>query len=1038
MACGAGLLLGLSQGKLLSQTWDGSSNNRWDNSANWTPASVPNVVDATATLGSIVASNTSIGLRGTRKVGTLNIQGSQNFTIFNGTGGTRDLEMDVSSGTAAINISGSNTSQLASTVRLVLFDNTVISNTGTGSFTINGVVSESGGAKSLTHNGTGLTVLNGANTFSGGLTINAGTVDFGNNAAAGTGTLSLNGGKIEASGASRTLTNAVTVGGNFEVGGALNLTLSGAMNLGASTRTITTSNTALTTFSGIVSGTGGITKAGSGTLILSGANTYSGATTINAGVLNIQNATALGTTAGATTVASGAQLQIQGGISSAENITISGTGVSSTGAIRNISGNNTLSGTITRAADSSIQSDSGLLTLSGGIGGNFALTVSGSGNTTATGVVSGTGALTKTGSGTLVLSGANTYTGATTVNGGTLRAGSAGTAFGNNSSVTLANTSGVTLDLAGFNTSIGSLAGGGASGGNVTLGSGTLTTGGNNLSTSYAGVVSGTGGLVKNGSGTQTLSGANTYSGATTINAGVLNVQNATALGTTAGSTTVNSGGALALGGGITITGEALSIAGNGGGAGALRNASGNNTFSGDITLAADAEIENAVAGTLLTIGNTSYTNWINTTGSGYTVSFDGAGDIWLNSGITGSGTLSSTGPGNVVKNGSGTLTFYADQNWYTGSTTVNDGTLSLDTLTGLNGAIKGTVVNIGDGTGAAGSAILRNGSSTSPVANEMINDSATLTFRSDGLYNLNTQTETIGALDFTGGEVRTGTGGSLRINASSAAASITTHASSATALIDATGGDVQLNGSRTFTVANGTAATDLEVRGTMADGSAASGVTKSGSGRMALTGTTANTYTGTTTVNGGTLELAKSSGVTAISGSAVTVNSGGTLLLGNSNQINDSAALTLAGGTFSTGDTVGFSETLGTLTLSGTSSIDLGTASHLLQFADSSALSGSWTGSLTIYGWTGLPYTSGTSGQIFFGSSNSTLTSSQLAMISFSGFGMGAVLLTNGELVPVAVPETESVVAACLLALGVGWRERRRLGMLFCRLRNC
>ncbi len=802
MACGTGLLLGLSQGKLLGQTWDGSTNNRWNTASNWTPgSSFPDAVDATATLGSIVASNTSLGLRGTRVVGTLNIQGSQNFTIFNGTGGTRDLEMNVSSGTAAINISGSNTSQLASTARLVLFDDTVISNTGTGSFTINGVVSESGGAKSLTHNGTGLTILNGANTFSGGLMINAGTVRFGNNAAAGTGTLSLNGGKIEASGAARTLTNAVTVGGDFEVGGALDLTLGGAMDLGASPRTITTSNTALTTFSGIVSGTGGITKAGSGTLVLSGANAYSGATTINAGVLNVQNAKALGTTAG---------------------------------------------------------------------------------------------------------------------------------------------------------------------------------------------------------------------------------------------STTVKSGGALALGGGITITGEALSVAGNGGGAGALRNASGNNTFSGDITLAADAEIENAVAGTLLTIGNTSYTNWINTTGSGYTVSFDGAGDIWLNSGITGSGTLSSTGPGNVVKNGSGTLTFYADQNWYTGSTTVNDGTLSLDTLTGLNGAIKGTVVNIGDGTGAAGSAILRNGSVTSPVANEMINDSATLTFRSDGLYNLNTQTETIGALDFTGGEVRTGTGGSLRINASSAAASITTHASSATALIDATGGNVQLNGSRTFTVANGTAATDLEVRGTVADGSAASGVTKSGSGRMALTGTTANTYTGTTTVNGGTLELAKSSGVTAISGSAVTVNSGGTLLLGNSNQINDSAVLTLAGGTFSTGDTVGFSETLGTLTLSGTSSIDLGTASHLLQFADSSALSGSWTGSLTIYGWTGLPYTSGTSGQIFFGSSNSTLTSSQLAMISFSGFGTGAVLLTNGELVPVAVPETESVVAACLLALGVGWRERRRLGMLFCRLRNC
>jgi len=160
-------------------------------------------------------------------------------------------------------------------------------------------------------------------------------------------------------------------------------------------------------------------------------------------------------------------------------------------------------------------------------------------------------------------------------------------------------------------------------------------------------------------------------------------------------------------------------------------------------------------------------------------------------------------------------------------------------------------------------------------------------------------------------------------------------------------------------------------------------------------------------------------------------VNSGGTLLLGNTNQIIDSANLTLNGGTFSTGETVGFSETLGTLTLSGTSSIDLGTASHLLQFADSSALSGAWSGALTIYGWTGFPYTSGTAGQIFFGNNSSSLTSGQLSMISFDGFGSGAILLTTGELVPVAVPEPHAILAALLIAAAIAYRERRTLGRL-------
>src|SRR5262249_12718109 len=127
--------------------------------------------------------------------------------------------------------------------------------------------------------------------------------------------------------------------------------------------------------------------------------------------------------------------------------------------------------------------------------------------------ISGTaGTLRKTGDGTVILSGVNSYQGNTAIDAGTLRPGS-GTAFGNNSAVTLANTAGATMDLNGFNISIGSLAGGGTTGGNVTLGTGTLTTGGNNASTTYGGIISGTGALIKTGGSTFTFTGGNTYSG---------------------------------------------------------------------------------------------------------------------------------------------------------------------------------------------------------------------------------------------------------------------------------------------------------------------------------------------------------------------------------------------------------------------------------------------------------------------------------------------------------------------------------------------
>jgi autotransporter-associated beta strand protein len=161
--------------------------------------------------------------------------------------------------------------------------------------------------------------------------------------------------------------------------------------------------------------------------------------------------------------------------------------------------------------------------------------------------ISGAGNFGKQGTGTTTLDVANTYTGTTTVgnSAGILRAGVATSAFGNNSAVSIGTSS--TLDLNGYDNTIGSL----TSVGNVTLGSATLTTGGNNTTTSFSGIISGTGGLTKAGSGVFTLSGANTYTGLTTINAGAVATGATGTFG--AGNIRVNTGGTMTLGNATSI-----------------------------------------------------------------------------------------------------------------------------------------------------------------------------------------------------------------------------------------------------------------------------------------------------------------------------------------------------------------------------------------------------------------------------------------------------------------------------------------------------
>ncbi|HCY99640.1 MAG TPA: hypothetical protein DHV56_06590, partial [Rhodobacter sp.] len=281
----------------------------------------------------------------------------------------------------------------------------------------------------------------------------------------------------------------------------------------------------------------------------------------------------------------------------------------------------------------------------------------------------------------------NSYSGATTVTKGTLVVTGSiasamvtvdddatlevanGAAISNTAAVTLNDTS--TLALTNSET-IGSLAG--ASGSFVTLGANTLTTGGDNSSTSYAGTISGTGALTKTGTGTFTLTGANSYEGLTSVNAGVLNVQDADALGTDDAGTTVASGAALEVQGGITIATEALTLNGSGVlSGGALRSVSGANSYDGDITLGSAARI-NADAGSL-TVGGT-------VDNGGFLLTVGGAGNTTFEDIISGLGGL--------TKDGAGTTTLEA-VNSYSGATTVNAGTLE------VTGTIASAVVTVKD-----------------------------------------------------------------------------------------------------------------------------------------------------------------------------------------------------------------------------------------------------------------------------------------------------------------------------------------------------
>lgn len=195
----------------------------------------------------------------------------------------------------------------------------------------------------------------------------------------------------------------------------------------------------------------------------------------------------------------------------------------------------------------------------------------------------------------------------------------------------------------------------------------------------------------------------------------------------------------------------------------------------------------------------------------------------------------------------------------------------------------------------------------------------------------------------------------------------------------------------------------------------------------LALNGRVDGQTTGNLIIEGGGTVLS-GSGSDFRNIPSININNG-TLLLGGSNNINNSVAVELGGGTLNTG---GFDERVDTLTLSASSTIDLGAGASVLEFADSSAVS--WTSGtvLTISNWSG-SLTGGGTDQVIFRNSSASLTATQVSQIRFlnpaglSAGTYGAQILTNGEIVPVPVPEPSTIIIGGLLAfVGLGDVYRR------------
>ncbi len=358
--------------------------------------------------------------------------------------------------------------------------------------------------------------------------------------------------------------------------------------------------------------------------------------------------------------------------------------------------------------------------------------------------------------------------------------------------------------------------------------------------------------------------------------------------------------------------------------------------------------------------------------------------------------------------------------------------TLDTNTINGFNtGSVwKGDASNLWSGANWSPDASGATSSSLAPGADVVFSTTGALSQHQNTVLDIDA---TISSLTVNDSAAVTISGShTLSINGTGATTGITINSGAGLATINS---NLALGGSsQTIAVYN---AAGLLITGSV---SGTIGLTKTGAGTLTLAGT--NTYTGVTTINGGTLSAAAPG---ALGGtSSIVVNLGGTLLLSASgspttDRINDNSTMTLNGGTF---NTAGLSEHglsggtvtpgMGAVTLSSNSVIDLGGGASVIAFANSNAQT--WTGTLSIYNWSGTPGAGNGTDQLYFGTDATGLTAEQLSQIAFYS-DSGTTFLgwagyandLDGEVVPVPEPSTWFATALAFGALGVTQLRRMR-----------
>jgi autotransporter-associated beta strand protein len=762
-------------------------------------------------------------------------------------------------------------------------------------------------ARNLTKTGAGTLVLSAANTYTGTTTVSAGTLRLGIAGAipsvsavtVSSGTLDLAnydqtlsaataltmGGTAGVTPAVTTGTGTLTLGGNVTysaTNNGLGSTISGKLDLGSANRTFTIGNSTNAAddmaISADISGAGGLIKAGAGTLTLSGANIYTGTTTVNAGALRATG-----------TALPGSLLQLGGGVLET-NGTFARTVGTGAGQVQWTAAGGfaaqggsldvQLNGVTTTFDWSTINqnlifgsvSADGVVTVKNSqidMKGNRTITVNDNTATTADyavieGIIADGDAtartLTKAGAGLLVLSAANTYTGTTTVSAGTLAYGADNVIY--TGAVTV-NGAGAVLAMGSYSDRVGLVT---LTAGDIT-GSGTLTsTSGFTMNNAAAASVSvalaGSVGLTKTGAGTLTLSGANSYTGNTTINAGAIQFSTLGAISGTGRNVELNSGGAVVFGsafgaGNIPTVLSTRIVAASAGAIAADNYASTNFDFGA-------AGLTGASLGA---VGNVTYTGALTPNGTTYRLG-GGGGTLTISSNLGDSGgatSLSKVGTNTVI---------LAGANSFTGATTVRAGTLQYNSpaAIGSTSAINpstGTIIALAYDANQAALTLMTGNTNAFTVA-LAANDTNALDFSAATGANLsNASLGATGAFTYSGALTPYGTtyrlgggGGTLTFNP-------TSYVSGDDLVINGGGisGTVNFAGlSKTFgavtssggTIQNGTlTGTSFGIdAGTVSAvlAGAGAGLTKATTGTLTLNGAAVNTYTGATTVNRGTL----------------------------------------------------------------------------------------------------------------------------------------------------------------------------------------